>query len=267
MVFPGAIIVRALVIGAIAVSIVTFGPNDGRNAYANSEHEPEPTKPADTKPLPPRPTEYPRGLTEKPKPGEAIVPEPKAPDHAPAADAQHPTAAEPGKIQPMPAPVAGTKPEDASKPDEGTIPKAGDLAARTAHWVPPKRYHFVMDALTGLAMGGIDPVAFFVDGELREGIKDHELDWGGTTWHFVNDGNLSAFKLNPEVYAPRFGGRCAFGLSQGLLVEGQPQFFVIHRDRLYLFANAGYRAAFLSNPDALAAEAEREWPLLTRGQP
>jgi len=249
-----------------------FGLIDGRSALAHGEAEPEPAKPAAAatpapEPLPPRPTEYPRGLNEKPKPGQKpATPEAHAPAHEekPSPEAASPV---PAKIQPMPAPVTGAKPEDAPKAEEGTIPAAGDTAAKAAHWTPPKRYHFVMDAFTGLALGGNDPVAFFVDGEARVGSSDHELDWGGTTWHFVNEGNLVAFKQNPEVYAPQFGGRCAFALSQGLLVEGMPQFFVIRRDRLYLFANAGYRAAFLTNPDALASEAAREWPLLTRGEP
>jgi YHS domain-containing protein len=163
--------------------------------------------------------------------------------------------------------AAGNNPAGGAKPDEATIPKAGDAVAKTAHWTPPKRYHFVMDAFTGLALGGNDPVAFFVDGTVRLGNPDHETDWGGTTWHFLNEGNLAAFKQNPEVYAPQFGGRCAYALSQGLLVEGQPQFFLLYRDRLYLFANAGYRAAFLTNPDAFLAEDKRVWPDLTRGEP
>ena len=178
----------------------------------------------------------PRGLNEKPKPGEAAAPAPagtppdaKAPAAAatpegkPPAEGKLPTEA--AKIQPMPAPVAGAKPGDAPKSGESSIAPAGDLASKLAHWTPPKRYHFIMDALTGLAMGGNDPVAFFVDGEPREGSGDHELDWGGTSWHFLNDGNLNAFKLNPEVYAPRFGGRCAFALSQGLMVEGTAAVF------------------------------------------
>jgi YHS domain-containing protein len=254
--FTGVVLPVAIAILAVPV----IGPNGGGRAYAHGEAEPEPAKPADAKPLepqlPPRPTEYPRGLNGRPKPGEAQSPAQKAPEQKPAAEG-------PGKIQPMPAPVTGSDDKPA-KADEGTIPRPG---APVANWVPPKRYHFVMDAYTGLAMGGNDPVAFFVDGGPRQGSSEHQLDWGGTTWHFVNDGNLSAFKTTPEVYAPKFGGRCAFALSRGMLVEAQPQFFVIYRDRLYLFANAGFRAAFLTNPDAIAAEAERQWPVLGRGEP
>lgn len=250
------IAVRGIAIAAISVASVPFGLNDGRHAYAHGDAEPEPAKPAEVKPPepppPPRPTEYPRGLTEKHKPGEQPIEQKMPPP---------PAANTAGTDQPMPSQVPGGKPGDASKPD------AEDVAPKPAQWVPPKRYHFVADTYTGLAIGGNDAVAFFVDGEPRQGSPDHELDWGGTTWHFLNEGNLAAFKQSPEIYAPRFGGRCAFALSQGLLVEGMPQFFVVHRDRLYLFANAGYRAAFLTNPDALARQAEQEWPVLTRGEP
>jgi hypothetical protein len=276
----------AIRLAAISVVSATFGLNDGRLVFAHGEAEPEAAKPAEAKPLPPalppRPTEYPRGLNQKPRPGEAAAPPAAASDHAgpaqelkPAHDQVRseqkmpevkpvPSAA---RQQAMPSEPGGSKPGDGGAPAAGAAPEANDAAPKPVLWAPPKRYHFVMDTFTGLALGGNDPVAFFVDGHPRLGSPDHELDWGGTTWQFLNEGNLDAFKQNPEIYAPRFGGRCAYALSQGLYVEGMPQFFVIHRDRLYLFANAGYRAAFLTNPDALADEAARQWPILTRGQP
>ncbi len=278
----GRIASGAIGLAALCILITGFWLYDGGAAFAHGEPEPEPAKPADAKAavpevLPPRPREYPRGLNEKPRPGEVVTPakpavDPKASESRPpdirAPDGKSETKPEgekaegPSKtMQPMPAPVDGPGATGDATPD------ANEMAVKPVHWVPPKRYHFLMDTYTGLAMGGIDPVTFFVDGEPRRGSNDYELDWGGTTWNFVNEGNMLAFKQNPEVYAPKFGGRCAYGLSQGLTVEAQPRFFVIFHNRLYLFANAGYRAAFLTNPDALSAEAERLWPILARGEP
>lgn len=259
-------------------------------AAGHGEEEHAPAKPAEAKPPepppPPRPTEYPRGLTEKPKPGEraakpagnaapkpnehATTPDPHGGSHdAPAAPDAHAAPSAPAKVQPQPQDVA--TPDAGAKPvphaGEATEAKPDPAAAAVKAWTPPKRYHFVIDAYTGLAMGGVDPVQIYVDGQIQAGLREHELDWGGATWHFTNEGNMAAFQHDPEVYAPKFGGRCAYALSQGLLVEGQPNFYVLYREHLYLFASAANRAAFLTNPDAYAQEDERQWPLLSRGEP
>ncbi len=233
-------------------------------------------------PLPPRPSEYPKGLSQKapaappPPPDKAQPGHPDAPATAHKVEQQEmPPPIEPGPGKPKPetgdAKAADTKPMqskvDDAKPGVPRDSAKDGMANSPGGWVPPKRYHFLSDLYTGLAIGGIDPVAYFVDGAVRAGVAEHELDWGGTTWHFVNEGNLAAFRLNPEVYAPKFGARCAYAMAQGISAEGRPEYFAIHRDRLYLFANAANRTAFLANPDALAAEADRVWPGLMRFEP
>lgn len=62
------------------------------------------------------------------------------------------------------------------------------------------------DNANGLALGGYDPVAYHVDAAPRRGMRDQEYTWRGVVFRFVNEGNLGAFKRNPEVYAPRFAG-------------------------------------------------------------
>jgi YHS domain-containing protein len=273
---------RTANLAAVTVLIAGFWLSHGQTAVAagHGEEEHPPAKAVEAKPPEPpprpRPTEYPRGLTEKRKPGEAApkpgfapvaaVPAPPGHGEAPPTESHDPPPmAEPAKIQPMPT--------DAAKPAEGatTVPGATegetDVAAKSKAWRRPTRYHFVVDAYTGLAMGGADPVQIFVNGQVTAGSRDFETDWGGATWHFTNEGNLAAFQHDPEVYAPKFGGRCAFALSQGLLVEARPQLYLIFHEHLYLFANAGNRAAFLTNPDAYLQEAERQWPILSRGEP
>lgn len=276
---------------AIVVAIGTFWLSHGGAVFASEHGEPqhEPAKPADAKPPepppPPRPTEYPRGLNEAMKPAKsgaaetpAAAPGHGTPDaHAP--DPHAAPAAAPGPHAPPPPAAPATDasappgmqqmPAEAGKPEPNaaTVPHGDDAATKARAWKPQKRYHFILNTYTGLAMGGDDPVQIFVDGRVLPGTPEHELDWGGATWQFANEGNLAAFQHDPEVYAPQFGGRCAFALSQGLLVEAHPQFYALYHQRLYLFANAGNRAAFLTNPDALVAEAERQWPILSRGEP
>jgi YHS domain-containing protein len=89
-----------------------------------------------------------------------------------------------------------------------------------------------------------------------------QLDWGGTTWWFRNEGDRAAFEKSPEVYAPLFAGRCAFAVSHGWPAEGSPLHHLVWRGKLLLFADATSRVAFLADPDRLLAEALRRWPAI-----
>src|SRR5260221_13756807 len=64
----------------------------------------------------------------------------------------------------------------------------------------------ISDPLTGIALYGFDPVAYFVDGEAREGLAGFELKHAGLVWRFRNEGNRAAFAERPGGYMPRFGG-------------------------------------------------------------
>ena len=57
-----------------------------------------------------------------------------------------------------------------------------------------------------MAIGGYDPVAYFLDGQPHRGVEDFQFDWARATWLFGSEGNLVAFKDRPDVYAPVFGG-------------------------------------------------------------
>lgn len=180
-----------------------------------------------------------------------------AADHgAPAADhaAPPPASAVPESPPPPPPPAAVRPPP----------PKLdGPIAAA----MPRPRLTWIIDPVTGRAFGGYDPVAYFLEGRPTMGDPDLQFDWQGATWLFQDEGTLAAFRDAPEVYAPRFGGRCAFAASQGRAVEGSPQLFLIHRGRLLFFADPTAKAAFLLDPDRLLAEAERRWPKILADLP
>lgn len=143
----------------------------------------------------------------------------------------------------------------------------GISSAGTSGAVEPNRRHLVVDETTGLAIGGYDPLAYFVDGQARRGAPEFQFDWRGATWLFLNEGNLAAFHERPEVYAPVFGGYCAYAVSRGRPAEGSPLHFAVLAGRLYLFANAASRIAFLEGGAAIIAEAVRRWPEVSRDLP
>lgn len=140
----------------------------------------------------------------------------------------------------------------------------GVTASRAA---APNRRHLVIDETTGFAIGGYDPVAYFIDSQPRRGMTEFQFEWRGGTWLFVNEGNLAAFHDRPDVYTPMFGGYCAFAVAQGRPAEGSPLHFTVYNGRLYLFANAASRLAFLEAAPSLAAEAAKRWPEVSRDLP
>ena len=117
----------------------------------------------------------------------------------------------------------------------------------------------VTDRHTGLALYGIDPVAYFTDQKPVEGKADFELTHAGAIWRFHNEGNRAAFAADPDVYMPRFGGYDPVGISRGLATPGYPALWVVHDERLYLFYTAEARAAFIANPNAVIASAAARW--------
>lgn len=125
----------------------------------------------------------------------------------------------------------------------------------------------VTNALTGLAISGFDPVAYFTDGKPKIGKANLELHLDGVVWRFVNEGNRAAFAENPDVYRPRFGGYDAVAVARGASVPGHPLLWVLENSRLYLFYSEEARSAFLAEPAAIIERATRKWPEVMRTIP
>lgn len=121
---------------------------------------------------------------------------------------------------------------------------------------------FVVDTLTGVALGGMDPVSYFTAAEPLEGVSDFEYDWGGVPWYFANAADRDVFRRAPEVYAPQFGGHSTTSLAEGYLSDGDPRIYAVVADRLYLFYSGGTRDAFERAPAATINAARRRWATL-----
>lgn len=117
----------------------------------------------------------------------------------------------------------------------------------------------VTDRHTGIAIYGIDPVAYFTNGQALAGTAENEHEWGGATWRFANEGNRDAFARNPDVYGPRYGGHDPVAAGLGQAVAGHPSIWVVHDNRLYLFHSERNRQSFTGDPSGMLKAAERRW--------
>ena len=123
----------------------------------------------------------------------------------------------------------------------------------------------VADPATGIALYGIDPVSYFVDGAAEPGRPEVEFRFAGVTWRFRNEGNRAAFAADPDVYMPRFGGYDPLGIARGVATPGHPRLWVRRDNRIYLFHKEETRAAFAADPQAAVEAAEQRWPGVMQG--
>jgi YHS domain-containing protein len=120
----------------------------------------------------------------------------------------------------------------------------------------------VVNRFSGVAIEGFDPVAYFVDGAAMQGTAEFEANLWGAVWRFRNEGNRASFLAHPEVYGPQFGGYDPADIARGVTVAGNPRFFVIAAQRLYLFSREANRDAFAVDPERFLYEVGKRWPAL-----
>ena len=123
----------------------------------------------------------------------------------------------------------------------------------------------VTNRYSGLAIEGFDPVAYFTDSQATPGMADFEARERGAVWRFRNEGNRASFVAHPGVYGPQFGGYDPVDLGRGVTYAGNPRFWLVARDRLYLFGREENRDAFAANPARFLKDADGRWPVLEQG--
>lgn len=96
---------------------------------------------------------------------------------------------------------------------------------------------------TGFAASGYDVVAYFSLPQSPVGTAQQSAipgnsgitaDYNGATFAFSTAENRDLFLANPAKYAPQFDGHCAYGVSKGGKVPGNPNLWRIVDDKLYL---------------------------------
>ncbi|NGP18488.1 YHS domain-containing (seleno)protein [Devosia aurantiaca] len=139
----------------------------------------------------------------------------------------------------------------------GLVAANGVKAQSIVSWVEA-------DPLTGLAIGGMDPVSYFTEDAPLPGKPDYEVVWMGAPWLFANKANRDVFEKQPEIYAPQYGGHGAMSMARGFVSDADPLIYAVYKQRLYLFYSAANREAFLLAPDAAALRGQEHWQVLSK---
>jgi len=96
---------------------------------------------------------------------------------------------------------------------------------------------------TGFAVSGYDVVAYrnlaqspigTAQPQGVPGLASITADYNGATFAFSTPENRDTFLSDPDHFAPVFDGHCAYGVSRGGKVPGNPNLWRIVDDKLYL---------------------------------
>ena len=96
---------------------------------------------------------------------------------------------------------------------------------------------------TGFAASGYDVVAYFDLPQVAvgqsapaavPGNKAITAEYNGATFAFASEANRDRFLSDPETFAPQYDGHCAYGVSKGGKVPGNPNLWRIVDGKLYL---------------------------------
>lgn len=114
-----------------------------------------------------------------------------------------------------------------------------------------------------IALKGADVVAYYglpPEAGAIYGRPEISHEWKGATWLFATDETRERFIEDPERYAPRYGGYCAYALSQNKLVGTDPDAWTIYGDRLYVNNNLNGREKWRQDKDGYITQADVYWP-------
>jgi len=110
------------------------------------------------------------------------------------------------------------------------------------------------------AIRGHDPVAYFERKGPVKGSKQFSHAWRGATRYFASAENREKFAAEPERYAPRYGGYCAYAVSQGYTADIDPAAWSIVDGKLFLNYSLSVRERWNRDIPGYIRKADANWP-------
>jgi YHS domain-containing protein len=110
-----------------------------------------------------------------------------------------------------------------------------------------------------LALGGYDPVAYFITGTPVLGSRDIQVTHNGGLYSFSSDENRRLFITSPTRYAPQYDGFSAGKMVYAIPEPGEPGVFKIIDGKLYLFTDPRDRLYFEMDQERNLRLASQYW--------
>jgi|GEM_PF-2782951 len=130
-----------------------------------------------------------------------------------------------------------------------------DLSAQLAN-----RPSHVSTSWDGLAAGGFDVVAFFIDNAAMRGDRAITTSYDGATYRFATEANRTLFLKDPASLVPQYGGYGAMGVRKGKkLRPDKSAAWLVADEKLYLFIDDETKAMWTADRHANERIAHAIW--------
>jgi hypothetical protein len=111
-----------------------------------------------------------------------------------------------------------------------------------------------------IALGGYDPVAYFIDARPEKGSDAFWFAFDDAIYLFRSAEHRAMFVTEPEHYAPQYSGFCAAGVSKGYKTEADPEAWVIANGKLYVLMLKERVPDFRRDTAEFVDKADANWP-------
>jgi hypothetical protein len=115
----------------------------------------------------------------------------------------------------------------------------------------------------GVAMRGHGPGACLKEGRPRAGLAEQRFEHGGPACLFAPKAHRDAVAAEPDRYAPRYGGCCAFGMAGGFRAAIDPAAFAVRDGLLDLNPNRDVLQPWSAGVPGFVASADRHGPAVS----
>jgi YHS domain-containing protein len=115
-----------------------------------------------------------------------------------------------------------------------------------------------------LALKGYDTVAYFTEKRPMMGDPKYQHEWDGAIYRFASAKHLDMFKADPDRYLPQHRNFCSASLARGEQVTPDPNYWIVHEGRLYLFGGPKGPDRLLADPEGLKARANANFQKFSR---
>ena len=112
-----------------------------------------------------------------------------------------------------------------------------------------------------IAAEGYDVVTFF-SGKPQLGKAAFTTSYEGAEWVFFSQANKDLFLTNPELFAPQYGGYCAWAMAKGKTAPGRAEHWFVEDGRLFFNYNARIQRRWEKKRATYILSADKFWPEL-----
>ena len=116
----------------------------------------------------------------------------------------------------------------------------------------------------GVAIRGYDSIAYFAEMKPVKGLVELHAEYKGSTFYFSTATNRDRFTMQPDKFAPQYGGYCAFGMAKGYKAVIDPAAFTVVDDKLYLNYSESVRSQWKLDIPGYIHQANANWPDVKR---